>query len=184
MPSTMLSRDRGLSAVAGARPGHTESEVLRGYVYHKTVEEVVVGRKASRVIGAPQPPQRGSGGARSGRVLRARQGGRKTPRGAQKSIYTRLAGVPTIAAAGGTAAQVEKFKTRADNARYKMDPEKINRERQLEQLARVKKLAGALDDLMLVPASAFADVDALAAMVPPPVAALLSRPSSAAQVDQ
>lgn len=39
-------------SVAGSfRPGHTEREVLRDYVVGKTVEEVVVSRKAQLVMG-------------------------------------------------------------------------------------------------------------------------------------
>eukprot|EP01046_Picozoa_sp_COSAG06_P072957 COSAG06_NODE_21587_length_751_cov_15.835890_1_plen_74_part_10 len=71
-----------MSSIAGSfRPGHSEREVLRNYVVGKTVEEVVVSRKAQIVMGSasslqPRPPpgsSRGGGSARGGsRSARAR----------------------------------------------------------------------------------------------------------------
>ena len=44
----------GMSISGSFRPGHTEREVLRDYVVGKTVEEVVVSRKAQFVLGAAE----------------------------------------------------------------------------------------------------------------------------------
>eukprot|EP01045_Picozoa_sp_COSAG04_P020531 COSAG04_NODE_2111_length_4765_cov_91.841406_1_plen_62_part_10 len=60
-------------SIAGSfRPGHRESEVLRNYVQSKTVEEVVVGRKAHAVMGTgaamrPRPPAARPRSSRSSR---------------------------------------------------------------------------------------------------------------------
>ena len=42
-----------MASVAGSRAGHSESHILRNYVTAKSVEEVIVSRKAQAV---QQPP--------------------------------------------------------------------------------------------------------------------------------
>jgi hypothetical protein len=87
---------------------------------------------------------------------------------------------PTLASAGGSARTqrvgLAKAEAIARPAAKQQPPAQA-------QLARVKQLMAGLDDLMATPADAFGDVHALAAMAPPPLAALLRRgtPRSSAQ---
>lgn len=192
----MITRDR--REAGGGRPGHSESEVLRSYVSIKTVEEIVIARKAQAAVArsrapppqplVPRPPP-----LRSKRRREGRSGGRHartTSRGGiltssaatsarqhsargARSIYSRLNAQPTLASAGGTAARVEAVRARADVARERAEPLRVNQERQRAQLERVHRLAYALDELMGTPADAFGDMGALAALAPPPLASLL-----------
>ena len=160
-------------SIAGSfRPGHTEHEVLRNYVVDKTVEEVVVSRKAQLILGDAGTPRTASSRHQPRPPPGSRRGSARGPSSARARVHARLAVHPTLASARGSArTQRAGLAKAAAIARPPGPPQPPAH----AQLARVQQLMAGLEELMATPAEAFGNVHALAAMAPPPLAALLKR---------